>query len=183
MTPLVDNLWDIVEKEYKKYEEKDSNFIFAKDKQDEFKKQVDLLYKDIKRQYMLPTVKHLDRHKMAACIIIKMLEMDIISYKKVSSEYLFIGAELIALKVGLSYMRAKVNEKLAERKVIRRMKRFTFPEAQACETPYIEIICRNLYYAKRDFVFNPLDLADRLFLLEYISLQKQRINPNRLKDY
>lgn len=47
----------------------------------------------------------------------------------------------------------------------------------------MDIMCRNLYYAKTDFTLNPLDLADRLFLVEYIALTKDGINPDILKDY
>lgn len=48
----------------------------------------------------------------------------------------------------------------------------------------IWILCaRNLYYAKTDYKLNPLDLADRLFLVEYIALMKEGIDPDTLKDY
>ena len=47
----------------------------------------------------------------------------------------------------------------------------------------MEIMCRNLYYAKNDYKLNPLDLADRLFLVEYIALTKEGIAPDILKDY
>ena len=34
-----------------------------------------------------------------------------------------------------------------------------------------------------DYQLNPLDLAERLFLLEYIALTKENINPDDLKDF
>mgnify|MGYP006868100695 FL=1 len=47
----------------------------------------------------------------------------------------------------------------------------------------MDIICRNLYYAKTDYKLNPLDLADRLFLVEYFALSSEGIVPDILKDY
>ncbi len=80
-------------------------------------------------------------------------------------------------------MVGKLNEKLSAKGSKKKIEQFIFPDAQSCKTSYIDIICRNLYYARTDFQMNPLDLADRLFLIEYIALLKEGINPDILKDY
>lgn len=183
MTPLTKNVWALLEKESKKYTENNPNFIFDENKFDEFDAKFKNSYEHIMKNYMLPSVENLDRHKVAALIIISLLETNVIYYKDLDEDSIFIGGELLALKVGLAYLVEKLNEKLSERNVEKKIQEFKFPNAQSCETAYMEIMCRNLYYAKHDYKLNPLDLADRLFLVEYIALTKEGIDPDVLKDY
>lgn len=107
MTPLIENVWNLVKEESKRYTEDNPKFIFNQNKYKDFKKTFKTNYEEIKE----------------------------------------------------------------------------LPNAQSCGTPYMEIMCRNLYYAKNDYKLNPLDLADRLFLVEYIALTKEGIAPDILKDY
>lgn len=183
MTPLIDNAWSLLTTECNKCSKENPNFKFDESKKDIFKDYFIDKYKKTKDDYMDPSVDFLDRHKVAALIIISILETHAISYDNLNEDYVFIGAELMALKVGLAYMVEKLNEKLSSRGEVKKIEKVIFPNAQSCNTPYIEIMCRNLYYAKRDYVFNPLDLADRLFLVEYITLLSHGINPDILKDY
>ncbi len=183
MTPLIENIWDLVKEIAEKYTQNDPNFIFRQNRYGDFKQSFEDNYNKIKKEYMLPSVENLDRHKVASIIIVSLLEIKAISYKDLEKDNIFIGAELIALKVALAYLIAKLNEKLEEKNVNKKITEFIFPKAQSCETSYIEIMCRNLYYAKRDYELNPLDLAERLFLIEYIALTKAGINPDVLKDY
>lgn len=183
MTPLIENVWELVKEESKKYTEGNSRFIFNESKYKDFKKTFKTNYEKIREEYMLPSVNNLDRHKVSAIIIISLLEVNAISYKDLEQGSIFIGAELLALKVGLAYLVEKLNEKLQEKGVKQKIEEFKLPNAQSCGTPYMEIMCRNLYYAKNDYKLNPLDLADRLFLVEYIALTKEGIDPDILKDY
>lgn len=183
MTPLIDNVWKLLTTECQKYSQENPNFKFDESKKDIFKECFIHKYDNFKDNYMDPSVDFLDRHKVAALIIISILETHAISYDNLNKDYVFIGAELMALKVGFAYMLEKLNEKLSSRGEDKKIEKVIFPNAQSCNTPYIEIMCRNLYYSNRDFVFNPLDLADRLFLVEYITLSSQKINPDILKDY
>ncbi len=185
MTTLVNEVWTLLEKEYEAYNKQNKNFTanLTDEKKQAFHDLCDNKYDYIMKKYMDPSVMFLDRHKVAAIIIISLLELDIIHYENMDNDYVFIGAEVVALKVGLAYMVEKLNEKLKDRGVQKRVEMFEFPNAQSCKTPYMEIICRNLYYCKTDYVFNPLDLSDRLFLVEYIALMKMGIDPDILKDY
>lgn len=183
MTPLIDNTWDLLDGEYKKYNQNNPQFKFDKTKKEVFKEKFIRSYNEIIKKFMEPSVKTLDRHKVAALIMVSILEADAISYENLDDDCVFIGAELLALKVGLAYMVEKLNEKLASRGISQKIEEFEFPDAQSCATPYMEIICRNLYYAKEYYILNPLDLADRLFLIEYIALSKKEIDPDVLKDY
>lgn len=181
MTPLIDNTWNLLQSEYNKYD--NPNFKFNTEKEETFKRMFTEKYHHIMKEYMDESVDNLDRHKVAALIIVSILETEAISFENLEKDYIFIGAELLALRVGLAYMLKKLNEKLAERGVDKTIEEFTFPTAQSCPTPYMEIMCRNLYYAKTDFKLNPLDLAERLFLVENIMLIKEGIDPDILKEY
>lgn len=183
MTPLIDNTWDLLKEEYSKYSKENPNFKFDDSRKDDFRQIFTEKYNGIIRKYMDESVKYLDRHKVAALIIISLLEINAISYETLDEDCIFIGAELLALKVGLAYMVEKLNEKLHTKGIDKKIEKFIFPNAQSCSTSYMDIMCRNLYYSKTDYKLNPLDLADRLFLVEYIALSKEGIDPDVLKDY
>ena len=184
MTPLVNNIWELILEEYKKYGGNDSKLVFDASQVDNFKLLFESKYNHLKEKYMDKSVKHLDRHKVAALIIVSLLEVSPFSIQLPDDgQYISIANELIALKAGLAYMVQSLNKKLEQKNAKKQIETFVFPEAQSCSTSYMEIMCRNLYYAKRDFQLNPLDLAERLFLIEYISLIKSEINPDILKDY
>lgn len=183
MTPLIENVWDLLNHEYNKYNQKNPNFKFDNTKKENFKQMFFWKYNNVKTKYMDASVEDLDRHKVAALIIISLLEIDAISYDSLDEDCIFIGAELLALKIGLAYMVEKLNEKLFLKGYDRKIEKINFPDAQSCNTSYMDIMCRNLYYAKTDYELNPLDLADRLFLVEYVTLLKEGIDPDILKDY
>lgn len=183
MTPLIDNVWNLLIEECDKYNQDNPNFEFESTKKDNFKLIFTEKYRYLMETYMDPSVKDLDRHKVASLIIVSLIEVDAIHYKNLDKDCLFIGAELVATRIGLAYMIEKLNDKLKARGVNKRIENFKFPNAQSCDTSYLDIICRNLYYAKTKYKLNPLDLADRLFLLEYIALCKEGIDPDILKDY
>lgn len=183
MTPLIENVWNLLDAEYNMYNQENPNFKFDKTQKNDFKQIFSEKYDYVMKNYMDSSVKDLDRHKVAALIIVSLLEIDAIYYENLDEDCVFIGAELLALKVGLAYMVEKLNEKLCLRGIKKKIEKFNFPNAQSCDTSYIDIMCRNLYYAKTDYKLNPLDLADRLFLVEYIALSKEGIDPDVLKDY
>lgn len=183
MTPLINNAWELFEEEYTKYSEKNPNLKLNKNRKNQFSEVFRQKYNHIKETYMDESVDNLDRHKVASLIIISMLEVSPVSIENLDDKYVFIANELIALKTGLAYMVKRLNEKLSEKNIKQKVEKFIFPEAQSCNTSYMDIMCRNLYYAKTDYKLNPLDLAERLFLVEYISLSKSGINPDDLKDY
>ena len=83
----------------------------------------------------------------------------------------------------MSYMNDRLNELLKKKRIERRIPQYSLPLAISCETPYMEIICRLLYYNKNeeDMCFNVLELSDRYFLLEYINLIQNGIEPYLLK--
>lgn len=140
MTPLIDNVWDLLTDEYKAYSQGNPNFKFNQSKKDDFKQLFSTKYDDVMTKYMDTSVKYLDRHKVAALIIISLLEIDVISYESLDEDCLFIGAELLALKVGLAYMVEKLNEKLSSKGIEKKSKILLFLMLNHAALP-IWILC------------------------------------------
>ncbi len=82
-------------------------------------------------------------------------------------------------------MQSYLSERLRKKKISTQVEQYYFPVAFACNTPYGNIMCRILYYEQHKehgMDFNVLELADRLFLLEYINLLQYGIEPTLLKE-
>jgi hypothetical protein len=125
---------------------------------------------------------NLCRHKVAAVAIKSIVDAQLIYMENIPGDCIFIGLYRVAVNIGLSYMINRLNCHLAELKVGKVIERCTMPIAFSCDTPYIEIFARNLYYTKENNQdINVLDVADRLFLLEYITLQDNGIDPELLR--
>lgn len=179
MKDLTKNLWHLIEQQHAKIAQLDKDFIFEKDKYDEFHDYFKKTYYYIKDRYMSDKVEYLDRHKVAALLVICVLEKKVIYHNATNGRF-FIGAELLALRAALAYMLMKLNEKLKPHN--EKIEVIEFPEALSCDTKYLEIMCRNLYHAKNDYQLNPLDLAEKLYLLEQYWLLKAKIDPQLLKE-
>ena len=186
MNELKTNIWKNVQEQaqliIKDYPQ---NFKYNEDSRTIFFQAFEHYYNDIKTKVMYDDVQELDRHKLAAIIICSIIKADAIQsiYPYKEKEYIFDGNEKIALNIGLSYMNASL------RKLLHRNPReeekftdFIFPEASMCDKEYVSILCRNLCYAKRDYKLNPIDLANTLFLLEYITLMQVGITPQTMKQ-
>lgn len=182
MTSLTENVWRIIGEQCEKYCKIDENFIFHKGKQREFQNLFNQKYSSFKEKYMKNNVKDLDRHKIAAIIILSLRDSNVIRYKDLDEEFIFIGDLLVALKTGLAYMLEELNEKLREKNIKHQITCFDLPNAQSCKTDYLSIMCRNLYFAKDEHEIVVLELAEKLFLLEYILLLKNNIDPDLLID-
>lgn len=159
----------------------DSQVVYDKSKKEKFKSNFTLLYDQLSK-YMEDPTKPLDRHKVAAIIIISIIKSNILTSTGNTKERIFVGNYILASEMGLSYMLAKLNEKLSDNEKI---DKYFFPEAFSCPTDYFDIFYRNLYYVNdnEDWSLNPLDISERLFLLEYITVDKKGIDLNKLKEY
>ena len=132
---------------------------------------------------MKDSSKPLDRHKIAAILIISTIRTDVLKSTKKNENDIFIGNYILATEVGLSYMLQILNEEL-EKRELPPIEKYYFPEAFSCKTDYSKIFYRNLYFSNEnaDWGLNPLDIAERLFLLEYITLLKNEIDTSILKE-
>lgn len=181
MKPLINEIWNLVKAGSKSILNKQ---IYFDDVFDEFSNEFKRSYDDILRNYMDNSVIALDRHKVAAIIIISLIKAEPLKIRNLSDDMIFLGNENLAFQIGLSYMQHELNKTLLEKGVNRKIVQYKMPEAMACETYYIDIVCRNLYYSKvrEDWGLNPLDLSERLFLIEYLTLINEGIEPLRLRE-
>lgn len=180
MRLIMEKLWNMFCQRFGEYQYNDSGMQLNANKKDIFEKAFQRNYKKFKNDYMYRDVEYLDRHKVAAIAIISFIESDAIICKGISEDCVFIGLEVISLEIGLSYLLSELNEKLKGKG---RIEKFSFPQAFSCSTNYIEIMARILYLSKRDYQLNPLDLSERLFLLEYITLKDAKIDMSFLREY
>lgn len=180
---IVESAWKVIEKGYLKYYKQYPELIFHEEKKEDFEKAFQKRYEDVMLRFMQEGTGALDSHKQAAIITIVCLETNIIEHKLSDIETLSIIPQVIAVNAGLSYMRECMNDTLKEKGINKRIDKYYFPVAIACDTPYQEIICRLLYHEQTepDMSFNVLELSDRYFLLEYINLLQRGIEPHTLK--
>lgn len=124
----------------------------------------------------------LDRHKVTAIITISGIESDFVSMNEVASGVTFLGKEVVSLSVALSFMQATLNAQLKSVGIDKEIKEFIFPKAWTCNTDYFDIMVRNLYYSQQYWKMNPLELAEKFFLIEYITLEKYGIDTEVLRE-
>ncbi|MCM1038966.1 MAG: hypothetical protein NC314_08260 [Roseburia sp.] len=138
---------------------------------------------DIVEQYMNTSSETLDRHKMAAILIIAIIKAEPLVCKKKHADSVFVANYVIAVEVGLSYMRELLNE-ILETLGENLIDKYFFPESWICENGYFRVFYRNLYFTNTnvEWELNPLDIAEKLFLLEYITLLKKGIAPTKLNE-
>lgn len=183
LDPVIRVIWDALKASCEWYIRKDSRLIFHDDLFETFRQKFIELYGSIMKKYMKPGVFELDRHKVASITIITSIQTGVISYKDEEShpEIIFLGQEMISTEVALTWMLRGLNTKLKEFGQSASIDHYYMPVAFACPTPYFEIFCRNLYFARIDYQLNPLDIAEKLFLLEYITLLDTAIDPKILQ--
>ncbi|MBQ3544650.1 MAG: hypothetical protein IJA34_06660 [Lachnospiraceae bacterium] len=172
MRQMVEKIWELLECNIKEMNKKSQDVILNYEAHDRFYDYFKELYAEIKKNYMKNEVKNLDRHKVSGIIIVTIIKSDVIQYKgKMEENYIFFGKYVIATSVAITYMQDRLNEKILDKgeKIIYKLK---FPKNLSYEYSYFEMFCRNLYFAdiNNKWGLNPLDIAEKLFLLEYISL-------------
>ncbi len=183
---IADMCWTMLCKAVKAAKEMEPSICMyvEPDVKKDFEDQFNNLYNYLLNNYMKNTVKALDRHKVASIIAIALIESNAIKFKgDIPSGKTFFGHYLVAVSVGVSYMQSMLNNKLIEKGENPIGKLWMPEELWSCDRPYFEILCRNLYYARTDsrWNVNPLELSEKFFLLEYVSLEKNGIDPHILK--
>lgn len=133
--------------------------------------------------HMCDQVECLDRHKVAAIFIKTIIdEKIIISEIKERKNYMSVASEMIATEIALSWMMSELNEILVQHS-LNKIERYSMPIAFACSTPYFEVFCRNLHNASESYCVNPIDIADKFFLLEYITLLENNIPCDKIREW
>ncbi len=181
MGNIVDKSWEQFKEQSEEFKKTEPSVVFHDEKYEEYKNRFMSQYDDILNRFMKDTTE-LDSHKQAALITICCLESEVITHE-VDKEHISIVPEIIAVNVGMSYMNDRLNENLKKKGLHKKIEKYDLPIAISCDTPYMEVICRMLYYEKieEDMCFNVLELSDRYFLIEYINLVQNGIEPYLLK--
>lgn len=174
---LVSALWDLVKKgkEVLQFQAED---ILFEDKRDIFNECFCRMYKEIQDKYMINT-EALDRHKVAAIMMISIIKAKPLSVKDSSEN--FMGNYVLAADAGFNYMLDDLN-RILEANSMSPIQEYAFPNVLACDTYYYKVFYRNLYYTESQLLeYNPLELADKLFLIEYITLLEKKVNMAKLR--
>lgn len=180
MIDIINSFWNNLKDVTYYYKQQDKYLLFDENQYDNFEATFKNKYNYIKEQFMASNVEYLDRHKVAALLIITSLELDLIKYDKpLGDKKIFLGKEMIITEVAFNWMLKSLNEEL-NKLHLPNIESYFMPKAFACKTSHFEVFCRNLYYSGQDGVFNPLLLSENLFLLEYITLIKNNVNPELL---
>lgn len=184
MKQTIDKIWELLEVTVKQIKKQMPDVILDDGSYTRFSNNFKNLYNEIKEHYMESKVKNLDRHKVASSIITSIINSNIIIYQgEIEQDKEFFGQYLIAASVGITFMQNQLNQILIEKNK-EPIKSLWFPDPLSCDTPYFEIFCRNLYFSNNNdnWGINPLDIAEKLFLLEYVTLEKCGIDPHVLKE-
>ncbi len=154
------------------------NITFDSEKKGIYRDLVKSHYDIYKSKYMdASVVENLDRHKIAAILVATGLECDIIKPVEEldKSGKIYIGRQKVLLLGAFDYLLSKLNECLKQKECpLQPMKRMLFPLPWSCETDYVDVFARNLYYEEKEYGkdhINIMELAEKFFLLEYISIQ------------
>lgn len=188
MDKLKENIWkNVIEQVNTIVESNPGDFRLNPSAEEEFNKQFDYYYDFIKNKVMVDDIQNLDRHKLAAVIICAISKAGVMQPTSIckydQEQYIFDGNEKIAINVGLNYMKSSLKALLCKRPIeSEKFTDFILPQASMCDTNYISILCRNMYYAQRYYSLNPIDLANTLFLLEYVTLVQIGVDPKVMKE-
>ena len=184
MTELIKGTWTLLNIAVEKTRLQDSNIELNDGAYKEYQRLFKEQYEFVRDKFMKDSVEYLDRHKVASIVIASLIQSDAVKYSKdIAEGESFFGKYLIAVSVGLSYMLDRLNAKLKE-KGIKSIEKYWFPAAFSCNTPYFEIFSRNLYFTheKTDWQLNLLDMSEILYLLEYMTLKENEIDPSILNE-
>ena len=188
MTAVVDKIWNALRLTCSQLNDQ-VNISFQEGNYSQFKKLFTDYYALFLKEFMMQDTRALDEHKQAAVIVISAIQSNAIQQTASEGE-IALAPYAVALNVGFSFLLDRINEKLKDISV-KPIEEFQLPYPIACDTPYFETLCRILYFenggASKEGIsypvtFNIIEWADRFFLLEYILLQQNEINPWRLRE-
>lgn len=176
--------WKTLSEEVKFAQKNNKNIVLNEALKDDVFKALHTEYDNVKNKYMSKQTQFLDRHKVIAIFICLIIEKDVIQYNgKLNTDEIFLGKELIATSAAFSVMFDMLQEKLSEKNCKLECDAYYMPIAMSCKTPYQLIFARNLRYCQDSGGINVLELSEKLFLLETITLIKNNIDPRIIAEY
>jgi len=150
-------------------------------------------YRFVLEMFMDSNVKKLDRHKVAAIGSIEFILAEALIYTQpiLDGGEIFIPEYVLALETGFSYMMLQFNN-LLEVHGMNVVKKWHWPISLSCpKNEFILIIARHLYFTTQRSKwgdgayasgFNELDLAERLFYIEWTTILEEKIDYHALKQ-
>lgn len=187
----LEKLWKALNDSYDIWRKKENgdSLIFFTERKKDFINKFKEYYEYIKSHYMTSETKALDTHKQISIMVISALEAKIFE-QNCDEDKIALGPQAVVLDVALSFLLSSINAKLKDIKL--QPIRLRLPVALACETSYFDILRRMLYYEYSTVegreeegykkIVNILEWSDRFFLLEYIILLENGIDPRLVKD-
>jgi len=192
---LASGIWDLYKSTFKDTEYNDINkccLSIKEDAKDLFVNNFNTRYLYVLKMYMKEDTIELDRHKVAAIAVIELVlseALDGVSLEIDGDEKdIRIHRYLLASQTGFRFLLHQLNKKLVDF-CLAPLDEFHSPEIFTCpENNYLHVFARNLHFVSKRagcddrFVtsLNELDLAEKLYLLEYITLLKNNISPTIL---
>ncbi|MCD8147693.1 MAG: hypothetical protein LUD84_10555 [Clostridiales bacterium] len=183
MKKTIDQYWLLLSTYCKLMDERGVPVSIREEKKTDYRKAVESRCQSYKESYMKSGTKELDRHKVAAIMVVEGLKCKVIDSSKINGKLesgaINIGAEKVLLASAFDFMTAVVNQILDEARntdpevALERFPGFAFPEAWSCDTDFMNIMSRTLYYANSDdsgYKLNEMELAEKFFILEYSSI-------------
>lgn len=178
-------IWKAIMEQSRIMMEMDSLLVMYTDSETLFHQNFNYYYSLISDKFMKIKNEHLDRHKIASIIICAILKSDILGIacgqnSSQTIDDIFLANEKLALNIALSDMHQRLQQdyKIGKIPYDGLFADFVFPRPLSCDREYTEVICRDLYFAKKYFELDPLSIANFLFLLEAFSFEASRININ-----
>lgn len=181
-------IWNAILKEAATMMEKDKSIVMYRDAKSVFEKNFYYYYDLVLYNFMKIEEENLDRHKIAAITICAILKSDILGIlsgedSRQTIGDMFLANEKIALNIALTDMFQSLADEYEYGKIPYEnvISEYIFPKPLSCDRDYTEVICRDLYYAKKYFTLDPLSIANFLFLLESYSFEAARIPIDKSK--
>ncbi|MCC8074975.1 MAG: hypothetical protein LIO95_03365 [Clostridiales bacterium] len=191
MTPTIETYWRLLSVYCEILNKHNVPISIREEKKTAYCDAVKKQCKEYKSKYMSSNTSELDRHKVAAIMVVEGLERDVIDSSKIDEQLgpdtINIGAEKVLLVAALDFITATVNQIFEKEKEknpgvgLERFPGFVLPDAWSCDTEFINIMSRTLYYARRDYQLNEMELAEKFFILEYGSILERF--PNDKEKY
>ena len=177
MKKTVESYFNVVGKYCETLNSSGLNINFYYEKKDAYIESVIDRYKAYKKDYLQEDVEYLDRHKMAAILVVCGIEHQIVDSGETGREIdkgkIDICCQKILLMAAFDYLLEIMNLKIENADTnLNKINKISFPKAFTCQTKFIDILSRTLFYAEKKYVLNEMELAEKFFLLEYISILK-----------
>lgn len=141
--------------------------------------------------YMHSSVEMLDRHKVSAIAVVEFIRANLVSYDNPleASDAAIMPDCIIALQTGFAYMQQEFNA-LLNFYGLEPIDTWDWPTPLTCPSnSFFAIMARHLYFTKNRRSqeneafrtnFNELDLAERMYMVEWLTITNKNIEWQKL---